>query len=174
MNETAVSALLTASITGAGLVLAIYALIIPITRRFFSYRAKDLHEQLQELKEKIHETDTCVSQDDLAEMKTTLENIGERQSVPSYLGFGAGLTFFGYMVATLLSFLWLIEYNQSTVASYLPFTFFISTIFFLLLGLFSIKDISGTMKREFEDLKQKVEDAKKESHNIKTYRKVSK
>jgi len=128
-----------------------------------------LHEQLQELKEQIRETDSHVSQDDLAEMKTKLENIGERQSVPSYLGFGAGLTFFGYMITTFLSFFWLIESNQSTIESYLPAAFFFSTLFFLLLGLVSIRDVSGTMKREFEDLKQKVEDAKKQSHNIKTY-----
>lgn len=95
-----------------------------------------------------------------------LETIGERQAFPTYLSWGAGLTFFGYVVSTFLSFFWLTDYNRPTADNWLPFTFFVSTIFFLLLGIFSIKDISRTMKREFEDLKKKVEQETKSKADI--------
>jgi len=59
-----------------------------------------------------------------------------------------------------MSFFWIVDFNKPTVDPWLAFTFFVSTIFFLLLGLVSINDISQTMKREFEHLKEKVEEAK--------------
>jgi uncharacterized membrane protein YjfL (UPF0719 family) len=154
LTETIVSAFLTASITGAGLVLAVYTLIIPLSRRFFSYRAEEFHE---EIKEEISKLDTTsVSANVLGVLKPMLESIEEQQAFPTYLSWGAGLTFFGYVASTFLSFFWLIDYNKPTAEGWLPFTFSISTIFFLLLGLFSIKDISHTMKREFEDLKKEL------------------
>jgi len=160
LTETVVSAFLTASITGAGLVLAVYTLIIPLSRRFFSYRAEEIHEEIQELKEKVGKTDARVSQDELSELKTMVEGIEERQAFPTYLSWGAGLTFLCYAIATFLSFFWLIDYNRPTADYWLPFTFFVSTVFFLSLGLYSIKDISQTMKREFEELKEKIQEAK--------------
>lgn len=158
--ESHVLALLQASITGAGLVLAVYALIVPLSRKFFGYRAEAIHEELEELKERIRETDTRVSSKELRELKAMVESIVERQGFPTYLSWGAGLTFFGYAVSTLMSLFWIIDLNKPTVDYWLPFTFFISTIFFLLLGLVSINDISQTMKKEFEHLKEKVEEAK--------------
>lgn len=160
LTETVVSVLLTASITGAGLVLAVYTLIIPLSRRFLSYRAEEIHGEIQELKEKVHKTNTRVSADELNELKTMVEDIEERQGFPTYLSWGTGLTFLFYVIATFLSFFWLIDYNKPTAENWLPFTFFVSTVFFLSLGLYSIKDISQTMKREFEDLKERVEEAK--------------
>jgi len=158
--ESQVLALLQASITGAGLVLTVYALIIPLSRKIFSYRAEELHEELRELKDRIRETDMRVSSKELKELKAVLESIGERRIFPTYLSWGAGLAFFGYATSTLMSFFWIIDLNKVAVDYWLPFTFFIATIFFLLLGLFSIQDINRTMKKEFENLKEKVEEAK--------------
>jgi hypothetical protein len=160
LTENTVSTLLTASITGAGLVLAVYALIIPLSRKYFSYRAEEIYEEIGELKDRIKETDSRISSEELGELKGMVESIEERQAIPAYMGLGAGLTFFGYIIATFLSFFWLIDYNKPAMESWLPFTFFISTLFFLLLGVYSIKDINKTMKKEYEDLKQKVEEAK--------------
>ena len=56
LSQELVLALLQASVTGAGLVLAVYALIIPLSRRFFSFRAEEIHEEVEELKEKVEET----------------------------------------------------------------------------------------------------------------------
>jgi len=161
--ESHVLALLQASITGAGLVLAVYALIVPLSRKFFGYRAEAIHEELKDLKERIRETDTRVSSKQLKELKAIVESIEERRIFPTYLSWGAGLSFFGYTVSVLMCFFWIIDLNKLTVDYYIPFTFFISTVFFLLVGIYSVKDISQTMKREFEYLKKKVDEAKSEA-----------
>jgi len=160
LSQEFVSSLLQASITGAGLVLAVYALIIPLSRRLFSYRAEEIYENIQELKKRILDTGAHVSTEEISELETLLETIGKRKEFPTYLSWGAGITFFGYIASTFLSFFWMIDYNRPTADNWLPSTFFISTFFFLLLGIISIKDISQTMKREFEELKKKVEETK--------------
>jgi len=88
-----------------------------------------------------------------------LGGIGERRAFPTYLSLGAGITFFGYMASALMSFSWLTDKYILEVENWLPFTFVISNIIFLILGILSIKDISQTMKREFEQLKRRVEEA---------------
>jgi len=91
--ESHVLAFLQASITGAGLVLAVYALIVPLSRKFFGYRAEAIHEELEELKERIRETDTRVSSKELRELKAIVESIEERRGFPTYLSWGRDLHF---------------------------------------------------------------------------------
>jgi len=157
LNQEFVFVLLQASITGAGLVLAVYALIIPLARRFFSYRAEDIHQDIQELKERIRETDTSISQDDLSELRGMLDSIEALKDFPAYLSWVAGATFFFYLGSTLMSVWWIMDWNKQTFDSWLPNSFGLATLLFLGVGLYSIRDISKTMKREFEDLKKAVE-----------------
>ena len=159
LSQELVLALLQASITGAGLVLAVYALIIPLSRRFFSFRAGEIHEELEELKERVRETDTRISANELSELKAMVESIKERQGFPAYLSSVAGATFFLYLASILMSVWWILEWNKPTFDSWLPYAFGIATFLFLLIRIASFKDISQTMKREFEELKEKVEEA---------------
>jgi membrane protein implicated in regulation of membrane protease activity len=154
-----VLSLMQASITGAGLVLAVYALIIPLSRRFFEYRAEEVRKDMQNLKEKVGKTKVSASSQDMAEMRAMVQKISERGTYPNYLALGAGVTFFGYLISAFMSFFWSLELWQYQIETWLPLTFMFTTIAFLLLGLFSIKDISQTMKREFEDLKKGIEEA---------------
>ena len=160
LSQELVLVLLQASITGAGLVLAVYALIIPLSRRFFSFRAEEIHEEVEELKERVRETDTRISADELSELKAMVESIEERQGFPAYLSSVAGATFFLYLASTLMCVWWILEWNKPTFDRWLPYAFGIATLLFLLIGIASIKDISQTMKREFEELKEKVEETK--------------
>ena len=160
LTQDFVLTLLQASITGAGLVLAIYALIIPLYRKIFGYRAEEIYEEIQEFKETVRETDTRVSQEKLKELKDMLESIEERRGFPAYLSWMTVASFFLYIASTLISVWWVLDWNKDTMDSLLPNAFGIATILFLIIGIHSIKDISQTMKREFEDLKRKVEEAK--------------
>jgi hypothetical protein len=92
-------------------------------------------------------------------MLDIFQKISERQTYPNYLALGAAVTFFGYVISAFMSFFWALELWQYQIETWLPLTFMFTTIAFLLLGLFSIKDISQTMKREFEDLKKGIEEA---------------
>jgi F0F1-type ATP synthase membrane subunit b/b' len=158
-----VQTLLQTSITGAGLVLAVYALIIPLYKKIFNYRAESIYEDLQDLKEAIRETDTRVSQEKLDELKESLENIEAHREFPSYLGWIVGASFFLYLASTLMSVWWILDWNRATFDSWLPYAFGISTILFITIGIYAIKDISQTMKKEFEDLKEEVEEAKSQA-----------
>ena len=160
LTETTVSTILTASITGAGLVLAVYALIIPLSRRYFSYRAERIYDEVQELKDRVRETNTRISQEEISELTNLIEGIQERQAVPTYLSWGAGFTFLGYVATTYLSFCWIVDFYRQSADTLIHITFPSSTIIFLLVGLLSIKDIYQTMKKEYEDLKKKVEETK--------------
>ena len=170
LSQDFVLTLLQASITGAGLVLAVYALIIPLSRRIFGYRAEALYEELQELKERVRETDIHVSTDELSELKTLLESIEERQAFPTYLSWGAGTTFFFYVVSTFMGVWWVLEWQKPIMDSWLPVVFGFSTFLFLLVGLVSINDIRKIMKSEFEDLKEKIEEASSKAERKEKFR----
>jgi len=162
LNENLVLTLLQASITGAGLVLAVYALIIPLTRKFFSYRIETMYTEIEKVRSKVgkgdfSETDTSsrdFSTIDLDALRKNIDRIEEEREIPRYLSWGAGVIFLGYMASTLMGYGWLVDWEKQTVEFWLPIAFVGSTILFLLMGLYAIKDISQTMKKEFEELKK--------------------
>ena len=132
LSQEFVLVLLQASITGAGLVLAIYALITPLSRRFFSYRAEDI----QDLKEKIRKTDTSISRDDLSELRNMLDSIEALKDFPAYLSWAAGATFLLYLGSTLLSLWRILNWNRPTFDIWLPIAFGLATLLFLGIGLY--------------------------------------
>jgi hypothetical protein len=157
LEENLVLILLEASITGAGLVLAIYALIIPLYRRIFGYRTRDIQKDLQELKEEIGKTKTSVSQGKVDDLTNKLTHIKELGSFPKYLDWIAEASFFLYSASALMSLWWILGWNKNAFDVSLPYAFGIATILFIVIGVLAIKDISGTMKREFQDAKSEAE-----------------
>jgi uncharacterized membrane protein (DUF106 family) len=160
LEESVVLILLEASVTGAGLVLAVYALIIPLSNKIFRYRIKEISEEVDELKKEAEKTKTSISQDDIKKFRNLLDSIETRKDFPSYLSLWTGLSFLLFVLSALMSLLWIVDILKSVVDFWLPFTFFCSVILFLIVGLSGISDISQTMKREFEQLKKEVEEAK--------------
>jgi len=154
LEENLVLVLLQASITGAGLVLAVYALIIPLTKTFFNYRSERLEKEVKELKEMVAVENPYYETVDLDKIRKRLDRIEKEREIPTYLGLGAGTVFFGYMVSVLMSYGWLAEWQKPTMDFWLPLAFVASTFLFLLMGLYAIKDIRDTMKWEFKDLKK--------------------
>lgn len=164
LSETSVLAFLGASITGAGLVLAVYTLFIPIAGRFFELRAKLMYESLSELKEKTSEKGVSISEKEIKELEDLLEDIRTLKSIPSYLTLGMYLSFFGYIASTLLAVGWILDFQnyRANYDQFLPFAFVCSTIVFFISGFWIIKELNETMKEEFEELKKKVEEARQE------------
>jgi len=160
LEESVVLILLEASVTGAGLVLAVYALIIPLSNKIFRYRIKEISEEVEELRKEAEKTQTSISQDDIRKFRELLDSIETRRDFPSYLSLWAELSFLLFILSALMSLLWTVDIFKSVADYWLPFTFFCSIILFLIVGWRGISDISQTMKREFEDLKKEVEDAK--------------
>jgi predicted PurR-regulated permease PerM len=181
LSKEFVLAILQASITSAGLVLAVYTLILPLSRKLLSYRAKETVDKVETLKKelkektrkigetseklikgKVQETEVRGLREDISRLSSILASI-EISGFPTYLKVGAGLTFFGYIVSALMSFFWMLDVRRTETDIWLPFVFVCSTILFLIVGLLGIKDVGETMTKLYEELKRKVEKVKTEA-----------
>ena len=166
LNQEIVLTLLQTSITGAGLVLAFYALIVPLLRRLFEYKVHTIVDLTQKFMQSAKDIQPNVKE--LDKLKELAYKISDVQDIPAYLRYGVGFTFLGYIFCILMSYSWVVNYLQTTIDPWLSLTFILTTVVFFV-GLIGIKDIHNIMKIEFEDLKKKAEEAKSEIIGIKTY-----
>mgnify|MGYP001117037962 CR=1 FL=1 len=168
LTETVVSTILQANITGAGLIIAIYALITPIARKIFKERVK-LHrkkkKQFDTLKEKVNEES---SSKDFKRLKTLSTQIKGLRVFPRYLGIGVLLVFGGYMFTAFFSIMWLINSSRgnSLLESAIELLFALSTLGFAFVGIYAIGDVYVEMKREFEQVKKEKEEVEKNNREI--------
>lgn len=149
LSENLVSALLQASITGAGLVLAVYSLILPLTRRIFEERSARFLKYLGELKKSAKKLDIKSSKGEVENIERLGANIRQAQKFPKYLSVGMVVVFLGYLLSSFLSILWFVSIYRDQLDSCLPIIFGITTSAFLLVGLISIRDAYSSLKKEF-------------------------
>jgi len=165
MNESIVSALLQASITGAGLVLAIYALIVPIAGRIFQHKSEALQKSLDDLKQvtrpilehKGNEKPfrrVVISEKDAQSLENVAKQIKARISFPDYLRLGVGASFILYTASSLACLWWLMDWERVETAAWIPRLFGLSTFVFLVVGICAIRDIYYVLKKDFESFKQ--------------------
>jgi len=167
LNETAVSAILTASITGAGLILAVYALITPLSRRIFDERVKLLYAKKKEFDKLKGKVSSDSSAKDFKRLKTLASQIQGTKSFPRYLGFGILLTFLLYIIAAMCSLWWLVYPGARLQDDLNVLLFFFSaTVGFLVVGGFTIVDVLQAMKEEYEKIKKEKEEVKKDSEEL--------
>ena len=173
LSETFVSTILTVSITGAGLILAIYALITPISRKMFEERLKLLRKKKEEFDKKKRKIDSESSDKDFKLLRTLASEIQAIKAFPKYLGLGVSMVFFGYFLTALSSFFWFTvpsDIKGMYEPSILIF-FFISTTGFFLVGLYAIIDVHQTMKKEYEQLKKEQETVEKDRKELEQFEK---
>jgi len=150
LSENSVSALLQASITGAGLVLAVYSLILPLTRRIFEERSARLLKYLDELKKSAKKLEIKSPKGEVENIERLGANIRQAQKFPKYLSVGMFIVFLGYLLSTFLSILWFVDIYRDQLDSCLPIIFATTTLAFLLVGSISIRDAYSSLKREFD------------------------
>lgn len=157
-SETVVSIFLVASITGAGLVLAIYALITPISQKIFKERANKLDSLLEEFEKAKKEITADSSKKDYDKLKNLGNEIKQYKFFPRYLGIGILLTFFFFMMEAILDWF---ELVQPTTQNFATGAFFIvGIISFLTIGTFTIIEILNMMLKEFEEVNKKQKEVK--------------
>jgi hypothetical protein len=157
-SETVVSTFLVASITGAGLVLAIYALITPISEKIFRERARKVAVLLEEFEKEKTKITADSSKKDYNNLKNLGDEIKQYKIFPRYLSLGVFITFLLFIFEIFTDYSWLIN---PTSGIYLDGIFFIFAIAsFLLIGIFAIAEISETMVKEFVDINKKQKEAK--------------
>ena len=163
LNQDIVLTLIQTSITCAGLVLAIYTLIIPFSKRVFEHNIASFLEALKYTKNKL---DEWFKDKEVAEKaKGTAENIVKSWSFPTYLRFGVGFTFSGYILTTLFSIAWIVDWGRNLMDLLIVPVFVLTTLIFLFVGVVSIKDVHEIMR---EDFKQIIESLKKRENETQT------
>lgn len=150
LSENFVSALLQASVTGAGLVLAVYTLILPMSRKLFEERSEMLLASIRELSGKAKKLKTKSLEQEIPYLKELVKRIEGFMKFPRYMSIGMFLTFLGYIISTFLSLSWLMDLHKPVVDFWLPIAFTGSTLAFLVVGFFSIKDTYSSLKKEFD------------------------
>jgi len=168
-TETLVAAIMTASVTGAGLVIAFYAFVASMSDKIFQRRVEKLQEKRDEIK-KIREDSDNFNSANLKQtsekLKTLSEAINEVNNFPSYLGYLVLADFILFSMSAILAFSWLsneAEIRPYTTWMILFFFFSASIVVFIFVGLAGIVEVYGTIKDRFEKLKKDKEDAQKDA-----------
>ena len=137
-----------ASITGAGLVLAVYALIIPMSGRIFKELNKEIQDNLIEF-DKLKDKITPESKKEMKKLNKLRGNIENLKLLPVRLGFGVLITFGLYCLSVIVGAFELITpFNYSV--DYMPIIFISATVLFLGVGVFAIVMVLMPMINEFE------------------------
>lgn len=174
ISETLTSVILSASITGAGLVIAFYALIARLSDRIFEKRFELLGEKNIEIEQIRRDPDAFLEENLKKTTKRLNELSQETDSMrvfPRYLGSIAAFSFVGFIVAACLSLDWLFSSVEARAAMndwLTPLVFFVSIVLFGIVGVLGIFDVLGTMKDQFEKLKAKKAEVKGEIKNAPT------
>jgi len=152
---------LEASITGAGLILAVYALITPMSGRIYKELNDEINDNLIEfnkLKNKI----TPESKKEMKRLSDLRTNMERLKKFPSNLGIGVMITFVLYFFSVLIDSLQLIN-PSSAFSSYLfGIVFLLATIAFFMVGIVAVVMVFIPMQNEFEEItkRQKVSPVK--------------
>lgn len=177
LDEAVASTILTASITGAGLVIAFYALITPISSKIFKERV-ELQRKMKEYFEKRKKEISFESSDkDFKQLKKLASEIKQTGTLPTYLGLGVLLVFSGYIFSAIFSLLWLTSVPQAREAFpefIITMGFAMSTAGFFTLGFPAIADVHHAMKSEFEQMKKQREEVEKMTKELEEIRKTLK
>ena len=163
LSETVVSTLLEASITGAGLVLAVYALITPMSEKIFKERARRLQHLIEEFEKEKNKITADASNKDFKRLKKLRDEIKEIRIFPRYLSIGILITFISFMLSVIVDGGWLAQpLNRTSENEFAIYTaFVVAIVLFLFVGILTIFEIFNTMRKEFEDVKKKQKEAKK-------------
>jgi len=150
-EKDVVTALLQASITGAGLILAVYGIIIPIFSKIVSYRITSLTNLIKQIRDKPA-SEFLFKEESIEEAKESLDYIDEIRKLPTYFNKAVIFSFLGYIATSLLCLFWLLDIYKTNIDSWISWVFGISTVLFGYVGYKTIKDLIGLVKIKHDNL----------------------
>jgi F0F1-type ATP synthase membrane subunit b/b' len=161
LTETAVSAILQASITGAGLVLAVYALMTPILSNILDTRGKLLRNKREEFDKLKAELDSEDPSRKVKQLEALHEEINLLKAFPKYLGWGILVVFILYFISVVYSFTWLTGQRGDPNELFLIITFTLANLGFLVVGGYNIGEVARAMREEWKTLEKAKKEAEK-------------
>ena len=163
-TEAFVSILLEASLTGAGLILAIYALITPILDKIIKVRKElvaEKKEQFDSFAEKVKTERSDANMNQLNKLNDALKNL---IPFPKFFGVGVLFVFMLYIFVSFFAFEWFMQpiVSKSVVTEdAMAISFLVATCGFLFVGLYTISEVARTMKHQWKELEEEKEKAGK-------------
>ena len=180
--ETLVTSILKASVTGAGLVIAFYALIAHMADKIFERKHELLEEKRIEIEQVWVSRVRGRGELDDENLKSTtrrldelFQEIGSIKTFPTYLGPLVIIDFVFFLVTTLLSLQWLVlspEIRANFADSVIPLFFLVSVVLFLIVGVWGIGDVMIVMKDRFRRLMKQKEEIRKGAEEVGTHIKL--
>jgi hypothetical protein len=163
LDGNLVSALLQASVTGAGLILAIYALVTPILEKIIKVRKELIAEKKQKFDELAEKVKNESSDANLRELNNAYKELKELRSFPKFLSYGVALIFMFYLFASIFAFQWLLQSAPPSPVTEvsLLISFGSATGGFFIVGLFTIIEVARTIKVQWKELEKDREEAEK-------------
>jgi pilus assembly protein TadC len=166
VSETVISALFEASLTGMGLVLAVYALLTPISKGIFEQRAKILRELIKKFNEEHSKlTAEDSSEDDWKRHEQKRKEINKIKVLPRYFGIGIFVAFTFFSVSFLVSMFWLGSETYHVFPTEFSIFAFCSLgwLSFVFVGVSIIAEVADSLTKKFEDIKDKQKEVQKKS-----------
>lgn len=168
LSEAGVVAILEASITGAGLILAVYALLTPLSSKIFRRRASQLKSKIKEFEETKNNLspESKSSANEIKKLKNLQEEIEQFRIMPPYFRMEYILVpLFLYFLSVIFALCYLENFGSTSSAIYDFFvfwTFGVASATFFVIGLTAIIGAYLVMKEDFERIKGKQKEISEE------------
>jgi hypothetical protein len=159
-SDALITGIMTASVTGAGLVIAIYALLARMSDRIFETRFEELNKFCAEVKDISHNPDSF---NEINLKKTTARlnqlqsSIGSMKAFPNYLGLGVLVTFCAFFFSIAFCLISLIGgeiFNHEFLSNVIIGFFGASLFLFFSVCFYGIFDINRAISHNFDRLKK--------------------
>jgi hypothetical protein len=168
LADNIVTAVMAASVTGAGLVIAFYALLAHMSGKIFSTRFEQLDERRTQVKQIISNPDSF-SETNLkkttAKLKELEKQIHSMKAFPQYLGAGVIISFALFIVTSFISGVYLTGGRFEGSDNVIMASFFVSLTIFAGVGIYGISDVNDSILVNFRKLRARKEEIKQEITN---------
>lgn len=158
-----ISVMLSASITGAGLILAVYGIISPLAGRLAQNRLEKFRKSWSSLEDSLEVIKKSeYKPEDFEKAKEKINEVEQIKALPSYFGRMILASFLGYIVTSVLCVWYFMErtffsYTKDQYIQVIPWIFIASTMLFGYVGFKSIQEIIEIISKEFKNIKSEVE-----------------
>ena len=170
LSETLISTILATSVTAAGLILAVYALLTPIFGRIVKTRRKLLADKKAEFdkqREMLFDS-SSISTNEIRKLQVLKIEIDEVRTFPPFFG---DLVLYSFLFCTISSLFALMIFSfqvinltdtaANTIAAILMVSLFLTGCYlFFGVGAYAIVQISRVLRQEWETLIEEKEEAK--------------
>lgn len=170
LSENLIHTILNASITGSTLILIIYTVAIPFSKKILLKKAEEELNLIEKVvnylseagdKDKEKPNIRNLTKEDAEKIHEMTTELKDHRGIPFYLTSGSGyLIFIGYALSALMAISWLNNYQRAFMDAWIFKVFGIATLILLIAGVILIKDVTGSIPEEYNKIKKEIKKSK--------------